>query len=72
MKEPFKRMKARHEAWTEKFPNREQKYGMAYTGISNARPATKALINPPADVKSLPFDVNEFIKYYQKTIHKSC
>jgi arylsulfatase len=67
MKEPFKRMKARHEMWIEKYPNREQKYGMAYTGISNARPATKALITPPAElIENLPFDPNEFIQYYEK------
>ena len=66
MKEPFKRMKARHETWIEKYPNREQKYGMSYTGISNARPETKALANPPADMKELPFDPNGFIKYYEK------
>ena len=50
----------------EKYPNREQKHGMSYTGISNARPETKALINPPTDMKKLPFDVNGFIKYYEK------
>lgn len=67
MKEPFKRMRARHELWIEKYPNREQKRGMAYTGISNARPATKALINPPAElIENLPFDPNEFIQYYEK------
>ena len=66
MKEPFKRMKARHEAWIEKYPNREQKHGMSYTGISNARPETKALITPPADMKKLPFDPNGFIQYYEK------
>jgi arylsulfatase len=66
MKEPFKRMKARHEMWIEKFPNRKQKRGMAYTGISNARPATKALMNPPAELEELPFDPNEFIEYYEK------
>ena len=67
MKEPFKRMKARHEAWIEKFPNREQKHGMAYTGISNARPATIELTNPPSElIKNLPFPPNEFIEYYEK------
>jgi arylsulfatase A-like enzyme len=67
MKEPFKRMKARHEAWIIKYPNRLQKYGMAYTGISNVRPETQELINPPADIlKFLPFDPSEFIEYYEK------
>ena len=30
-----------------------------------ARPATKALINPPANVDDLPFDINEFIDTYK-------
>ena len=66
MKEPFKRMRARHEAWTEKYPNRESKHGMSYTGISNARPETKALANPPVEMNNLPFDINGFVKYYEK------
>lgn len=69
MKEPFKRMRARHEAWSEKYPNREQKHGMSYTGISNARPETKALMNPPIDTKNIPFDLNEFVKYYENYPH---
>ena len=69
MKEPFKRMRARHEAWSEKYPNRDQKHGMSYTGISNARPETKALINAPFDTKNVPFDVNGFVKYYEKYPH---
>ena len=66
MKEPFKRMRARHESWIEKYPNREQKHGMSYTGISNSRPETKELINPPAEFKDLPFDPNEFIERYKE------
>ena len=69
MKEPFKRMRARHEAWIEKYPNREQKHGMSYTGISNARPETKALQNPPIDTENVPFELNDFIKYYEKYPH---
>jgi len=66
MKEPFKRMRARHEAWTEKFPDRLQKRGLSYTGISNVRPETKAIYTPPAGSENLPFDIDEFIKYYEK------
>ena len=62
MKEPFKRMRARHELWKKKYPDRAHKHGPAYTGISNARPATMALSKPPADLKKLPFDPLEFIK----------
>ena len=63
MKEPFKRMRARHELWKLKYPDRKAHHGPAYTGISNARPETVALINPPADLKKLPFDPLEFIEH---------
>ena len=62
MKEPFKRMRARHELWKEKYPDRHHKRAPSYTGIANARPATKAISEPPAALKELPFDVNEFIE----------
>ncbi|MGI9532781.1 hypothetical protein, partial [Lutimonas sp.] len=65
MKEPFKRMRARHDAWIKKFPHTVQKHGMSYTGISNARDETKALVNPPAEMENLPFDANEFIDKYK-------
>lgn len=65
-KEPFMRMRARHELWIKKYPNREAGRGPAYTGISNARPETRALINPPTDLKSLPFDPLEFIEHYDE------
>ena len=32
-------MRARHELWKKKYPDRAHKHGPAYTGISNARPA---------------------------------
>jgi len=63
MKEPFKRMRARHELWKKKYPDREAPHGPAYTGISNARPETLALSKPPVDLKDLPFDPLEFIEY---------
>ena len=63
LKSPFNRMRARHELWKQKFPDRPHKHGPAYTGISNARPATMALSKPPADMSKLPFDPLEFIKH---------
>jgi arylsulfatase len=60
-KEPFRRMRARHELWIQKYPHRDAAHGPAYTGISNARPETLALINPPVDFQRLPFDPLEFI-----------
>ncbi|MDH3830806.1 MAG: sulfatase-like hydrolase/transferase, partial [Gammaproteobacteria bacterium] len=63
MKEPFKRMRARHELWKEKYPDRHHKRAPAYTGIANARPETIAVSKPPAALKeALPYDVLEFIR----------
>jgi arylsulfatase len=65
-KEPFNRMRARHELWMQVYPNREEARGPAYTGISNARPETLALLNPPVYFQDLPFDLLEFIEYLDK------
>ena len=62
-KEPFQRMRARHEIWKKKYPDRPAAYGPAYGGIVNARPETKALRNPPADLKKLPFDLEDVIDH---------
>jgi arylsulfatase len=62
-KEPFRRMRARHELWKKKYPNQPAARGPAFTGISNARPETLALSNPPVDLRSLPFDPLEFIEH---------
>ena len=62
-KEPFNRMRARHELWIEKYPHYERARGPAYTGISNARPETLELSNPPAWLRNLPFDPLEYIEH---------
>jgi arylsulfatase len=62
-KEPFRRMRARHELWKQKYPDRGAAHGPAYTSIANARPETRALINPPVDFQKLPFDPLEFIEH---------
>ncbi len=61
-KEPFRRMRARHELWIRKYPNMSAANGPAYTDIVNARPETKALMDPPADFKDLPFDPREVLE----------
>ncbi len=48
----FVRMKERHEAQIEQYPNKAQAKGPAFTGISNARPDTKSL--EPLYYKSHP------------------
>ncbi|MBT8115463.1 MAG: hypothetical protein KJP04_08785, partial [Arenicella sp.] len=62
-KEPFMRMRARHELWQKRYPNRSAGYGVSYTGISNARPETRANAVPPANMKDLPFDPLEYIEH---------
>ena len=62
MKEPFKRMRARHELWKKKYPDRHHKRAPSYTGIANARPETIAISQPPASLKEMPYDVLEFIE----------
>ncbi len=61
-KEPFRRMRARHELWKKKYPNQPAARGPAYTGIANARPETKALSQPPEALQRLPFDPLEFVE----------
>ncbi|MGI9240066.1 MAG: sulfatase-like hydrolase/transferase [Verrucomicrobiales bacterium] len=62
MKEPFKRMRARHELWKAKYPDRHHKRAPSYTGIANARPETKEISEPPAALKNLPFGILDYIE----------
>jgi arylsulfatase len=61
--ESFSRMKIRHELWKKKYPDSERAHAPAFTGLANARPETRALSKPPANLKELPFDVLEFIEH---------
>ena len=65
MKEPFNRMRARHEAWIEVYPHVEEARGPAYTGLSNARSETKALSEPPAIMDELPFPALDYINHLE-------
>jgi len=62
-REPFNRMRVRHELWMERYPNQPAARGVAFTGLSNARPETLALSQPPADLKKLPFNVLDYIPH---------
>ena len=57
----FNMMKARHEAWMEKYPNSPEARDWPLTGIENARPETQAAGKPRADLSGLPFDPLEFM-----------
>jgi arylsulfatase len=57
----FTRMRKRHEIWKQKFPDRPTKHAPPFTGIDNARDATKEVSKPPVDLGKLPFDPMEYI-----------
>lgn len=61
--EEFMRMRKRHEIWKKKYPDAPRAHAVAFTGLANARPETKALSEAPGGVKDLPFDVKEVIEY---------
>jgi len=63
LKQPFARMRLRHELWKKKYPDMKEKHGIPFTGIDNASPEVKALAKPPLDPKKLPFDVFEYIEH---------
>lgn len=42
--ESFAEMRARHEAFKKKFPDRPETHGIPYSGIDNLRPETKSMI----------------------------
>jgi arylsulfatase len=60
----FNRMRARHELFKKKYPDMPNAHGIPYTGLSNARPETRAIgerIN--REIEAMPFDVEEFLEY---------
>lgn len=61
--EAFSRMRARHELWKKKYPDKPLARALAFQGVANVRPETKALWDPPLNQKDLPFDVNQYLKY---------
>ena len=59
----FYRMKTRHDLMKKKYPDKKQAHGPAYTGLSNARPETKALAQKPKALEHLPFDYKELLEH---------
>ncbi len=60
----FNQMRARHELFKKKYPDVDNGKGIPYTGLSNARPETKAIADRvKAVVDSMPFDVKEYLKF---------
>ena len=63
LKSPFNRMYLRHETWKKKYPDRNEVYGVPWTGLSNATPEIEALGKPKMDLKQLPFDPLEYVEH---------
>ncbi|TWU04148.1 Arylsulfatase precursor [Symmachiella macrocystis] len=60
----FNRMRARHELMKKKYPDKKKAYGIPYTGLSNARPETKAIADHiRRNIKNMPFDVKEYLEF---------
>ena len=60
----FNRMRARHELFKKKYPDVPNAHGIPYTGLSNARPETKAIAERvKRDMENMPFDVEEYLSH---------
>ncbi|MHC4573321.1 MAG: hypothetical protein ACYS76_04200 [Planctomycetota bacterium] len=60
----FNRMRARHELFKKKYPDVPKAHGIPYTGLSNARPETKAIADRvKRNMKNMPFDVKEYLQF---------
>jgi arylsulfatase len=60
----FDRIRARHELWIDKYPNRPKARGIPLTGLSNARPETLAIGEKLEALREhLPFDPFEFMDW---------
>lgn len=60
----FNQMLARHLLFKKKYPDVPNAKGIPYTGLSNARPETKAISKRVQDVVDImPFDVEEYLEY---------
>ncbi|MEE9365383.1 MAG: sulfatase-like hydrolase/transferase, partial [Dehalococcoidales bacterium] len=60
----FNRMLFRHELFKKKYPDVPKAHGIPYTGLSNARPETKAIADRvKRNMKNMPFDIKEYLEF---------
>ena len=60
----FTRMQIRHEMMKQEYPDKPNGKGIPLTGISNARPETKAIKKMVEDqMKAMPIDVKKYIEF---------
>ena len=57
-------MRARHELMKKKYPDKSNAKGIPYTGLTNARPETKAIMERARkNIENMPFDVQEYLEF---------
>jgi arylsulfatase len=60
----FDRMRIRHELMKKKYPDKPNAKGIPYTGLSNARPETKAIgERMKRYMDNMPFDMTEYLEF---------
>lgn len=60
----FNRMRIRHELMKKKYPDKPNAHGIPYTGLSNARPETKAIVDQvKRNLENMPFDITEYLDF---------
>ncbi len=60
----FNQMVARHQLFKQKYPDVSNAKGIPYTGLSNARPETRAIADRVRAVAdNMPFDVEEYLEF---------
>lgn len=60
----FSRMRARHELMKNTYPDKQNAKGIPLTGLSNARPETKAIAETvKRNIQELPFSIQEYLEY---------
>jgi arylsulfatase len=63
LKSPVNRMRLRHEFWKERYPDRQEVRGGAWTGLTDPDPEIEALSRPPVELADLPFDPLAYIEH---------
>ncbi|MHC4116796.1 MAG: sulfatase-like hydrolase/transferase [Planctomycetota bacterium] len=60
----FNRMLFRHELFKKKYPDVPKAHGIPYTGLSNARPETRAIADRvKRNMINMPFDLKEYLEF---------
>lgn len=68
LKNPFNRMRLRHELWKKRYPDVKDVTGIPWTVIENPTPEVEALSRPYVVKDKLPFDPLEYIEHLDELL----